>query len=145
MSSFADTVLPAINGSLNAISATLVLTGWRAIKRKNVTLHRRCMKAAIAASALFLVCYVIRASLTGTHRFEGPAAIRMLYLVVLFSHMTLAVLVVPLVGRTAYLAIRGRLDEHRRIARVTLPIWLYVSVTGVLIYILLYHVSGRIG
>ena len=145
MSTFADTILPAVNASLNATSACLVTIGWFAIRARRVTLHKRCMLAAVATSALFLVCYVVRTALTGTHRFEGPPALRAGYLTVLFSHMMLAIVALPLVTRTAYLGLRGRLDQHRRLARITLPIWLYVSVTGVLIYVLLYHVSGHVG
>lgn len=145
MIAFAETVLPAINASLNAIAATCITFGWRAILRKDVARHRNFMVAAMSASALFLACYLTRAALTGTHRFEGPLAWRVGYLVLLFSHMTLAVATVPLVARTAFLGFKRRVEEHRRIARWTLPVWLYVSVTGVIIYVMLYHVSGHVG
>lgn len=143
MHEFAERVLPAVNACLNALSASLAFTGWLFIRRKRVDVHRRFMVAAASASALFLVCYVVRMLLTGAHRFEGPPALRHAYLALLFSHMALAVAVVPLVGRVLWLGATGQLDKHRPLARITLPIWLYVSVTGVLIYVLLYHVSGR--
>jgi putative membrane protein len=140
---FAERGLPAVNACLNSLSALLALSGWLCIRRKRVDLHWRLMVAAACASALFLICYVVRMLLTGAHSFEGPAGIRQIYLAILFSHMTLAVAVVPLVGRVLWLGAKGQLDKHRPLARITLPIWLYVSLTGVLIYVLLYHVSGR--
>jgi putative membrane protein len=100
------------------------------------------MIAATSSSALFLVSYVTRMLITGAHRFVGPEWLRVSYLVLLFTHMTLAVAVVPLIGRVIWLGATGRLVKHRRLARVTLPIWLYVSVTGVIIYVMVYHVSG---
>ena len=143
MHEFAERGLPAVNACLNAVSALLAFSGWLCIRRKRVGLHWRFMVSAATASALFLVCYVVRMMLTGAHHFEGPQALRVAYLVILFSHMSLAVAVVPLVGRVLFLGAKGQLDRHRPLARITLPIWLYVSVTGVLIYVLLYHVSGR--
>lgn len=137
-------VLPAVNACLNGLSATLAFLGWLAIRRKNVELHWRLMVSASAASALFLVCYVIRMLLTGAHRFEGPPWLRNVYLVILFTHMTLAVAVVPLVITVLVLGAKKRLEKHRRLARITLPIWLYVSVTGVLIYVMLYHLSDSV-
>jgi putative membrane protein len=101
------------------------------------------MVAAMSCSALFLVGYVVRMSLTWTHRFEGPDGLRIAYLTLLTSHMILAAATVPLVARTAYLAVKGRLEEHRRIARITFPVWMYVSVTGVIIYFMLYHISAK--
>ena len=141
----AEEILPAINAGLNALSATLLVLGLLAVKSRRLVLHRRLMVSATCTSALFLACYLLRAALTGTHRFEGPPIWRFGYLALLISHMLLAVCVVPLVARTAYLGFRDRRDEHRRIARITFPIWLYVSVTGVIIYVLLYHVSGHVG
>ena len=143
MHEFAERGLPAVNACLNALSALLAFSGWLCIRRKRVDLHRRLMVSAASASALFLICYVVRMLLTGAHHFVGPPAFKIAYLAILFSHMSLAVAVVPLVGRVLFLGAKGRLDEHRPLARITLPIWLYVSVTGVLIYVLLYHVSGR--
>lgn len=141
LQSFAETTLPAINAGLNATSAILLTCGLLAIRARRESLHRACMLAAIGTSTLFLACYLLRAALTGTHRFVGPPALKATYLVILFSHMVLAAAVVPLVARTAWLALKDRRADHRRWARITLPIWLYVSVTGVAIYFLLYHVS----
>ena len=137
-------VLPAVNACLNGLSATLAFLGFLAIRRKNVWLHWRLMVAAASASALFLICYVTRMLLTGPHRFEGPPALHLAYLVLLFSHMTLAVAVVPLVITVLVHGAKGRIEKHRTLARVTLPIWLYVSVTGVLIYVMLYHLSDSV-
>ena len=142
---FAEEILPAINAGLNALAATLLVSGLLAVRAQRLDLHRRLMITAMATSALFLACYLLRAALTGTHRFEGPPAWRYGYLTLLVSHMILAACVVPLVARTAWLGLKDRREEHRRIARWTFPIWLYVSVTGVIIYVLLYHVSGHVG
>jgi putative membrane protein len=130
-----------VNAALNATSATLLVLGWRAIRAGRRDVHRRRMLAACATSALFLVSYLVRVALTGTHRFAGEGALRAVYLAVLGTHTVLAAAVVPLVLRTAWLPLRGRFDEHRRIARVTLPVWMYVSVTGVLVYVMLYHLA----
>lgn len=134
-------VLPVVNASLNATATCLIVCGWLAIRRRNVGVHWKCMVGAVCCSALFLVCYVVRFILTGTHRFEGPPLLRLTYLTILFSHMALAIVTLPLVVRTVYLAAKKRFDEHVRIVRWTLPIWLYVSSTGVVIYFMLYHLS----
>jgi len=144
LADLAEEVLPALNAGLNALSATLLVSALIAIRGGNERRHRRLIIAAMTTSALFLISYLTRAALTGTHRFEGPPLWRWGYLVLLISHMTLAACVVPLVLRTAYLGLKDRREEHRRLARITFPIWLYVSVTGVIIYVLLYHVSGHI-
>ena len=135
--------LPPINAGLNALSAVLLLAGWRAIRAGDRERHRRWMLAAVACSALFLVSYLTRFALTGAHRFPGGGALRAAYLVLLASHTVLAALVPPLVLAALWLALRGRFERHRRLARVTFPIWLYVSVTGVLVYVMLYHVAPR--
>lgn len=135
-------VLAAVNAGLNLTSALLLLVGLRFILRREVQRHRRCMLGAVSASALFLVLYVIRFSLTGTHVFPGPDSVRPYYLAILFSHMVLAVAVVPMVIRLLYLAGRERFEAHRALARWTLPVWLYVSVTGLAVYLLLYHRYG---
>ncbi len=132
-------VLPTVNASLNASSAVLLFTGWRAIKARKIALHRRCMTWALIASALFLVCYGIRVGLTGTHHYPHGGWLKATYLSILFSHMALAMAVVPLALRTYYLARKERFDEHPRIARWTFPIWLYVSITGVVVYVMLYR------
>lgn len=136
--------LPALNALLNATSAVLVFSGWRAIRGGDRARHRALMVAALATSAAFLVGYLARVALTGTHRFPVGGAWRTAYLVLLGSHTVLAAAVVPLVLRSAWLAWKDRLEQHRRIARVTLPVWLYVSVTGVLVYVMLYQVAPRL-
>ncbi len=135
--------LPTANASLNALSAVLLLAGWRAIRAGRRERHRALMLSALGSSALFLAGYLTRVALTGTHRFPGGGALRATYLAVLGSHTVLAVAVLPLVLRTVYLALRGRFDAHRRIARWTFPVWLYVSVTGVAVYVMLYHLAPR--
>lgn len=132
-------VLPTVNASLNGSSAILLFAGWRAIKAGRRNLHHWLMISALLASALFLVCYLIRVGLTGTHRFPHEGWLKAVYYLVLFTHMILAMAVVPLALRTFWLAQKGRFDRHRGIARWTFPIWLYVSVTGVVVYVMLYH------
>lgn len=136
--------LPTVNALLNAASAFLLFLGWRAIRRGERVVHRRLMLAACGSSVLFLVTYFTRIALTGTHRFPGSGALRAFYLVVLGSHTVLAAVTLPLVLRTLFLSFRERFPEHRRIARYTLPIWMYVSVTGVLVYVLLYRIAPAI-
>ena len=132
-------ILPSVNAALNATSAVLLLLARAAIKRKDVERHKRLMLAALGVSALFLVCYLVRVALTGTHRYQGPPLLRAIYLVVLFSHMSLAAATPFLALRALQLALRRRFDEHRRIVRWAFPIWMYVSVTGVVVYWMLYH------
>ncbi len=134
-------VLPPVNASLNATSAVLLVLGWRAIRSGNRTLHRNLVLSALAVSALFLVGYLTRVALTGTHRFPGGGALRTAYLLLLGSHTVLAAAIVPLVGFALWFAWKGRLDAHRRVARFAMPAWLYVSVTGVLVYVMLYWVA----
>lgn len=131
--------LAPVNAGLNLAAALFLVAGYRAVRRKDVAAHRRRMLAAATASALFLVFYVLRFSLTGTHEFAGPAALRPVYLAILFSHMTLAPVVIPLALRLLALARREKFDAHRRLARWTFPIWLYVSATGLAVYAMLYH------
>jgi putative membrane protein len=131
--------LPTVNALLNGTSAVLIGTGWRAIRRKKIALHRACMYGAFASSTIFLVCYLLRVYLTGTHKYPGSGFMKALYLAILSSHMLLAIAVVPLVLRTLFLARAARFPQHRKIARFTFPIWMYVSVTGVLVYLLLYQ------
>lgn len=135
-------VLPAVNASLNGLSAALLVLGFVAIKKGARERHRALMLGACASSALFLVGYLTRVAMTGVHRFPGGGLLKAFYLLVLGSHTLLAVACLPLVLRTLYLALRGRFPLHRQIARVTLPIWVYVSATGVLVYLLLYQVAG---
>jgi len=135
-------LLARFNAGLNLTSLLLLLTGFFFIRRGQVARHRACMIGAVTASVLFLVFYVTRFSLTGTHSFAGEGSARTIYLSVLFTHMVLAVVIVPLILRLLYLASRERFEEHKRWARWTFPIWVYVSATGLLVYAMLYHVYG---
>lgn len=134
--------LAPVNATLNATSTTFLLAGFGFIRARRIDAHRKAMLGAVSASVLFLVFYVTRYTLTGTHEFAGTGTARTVYLTILFSHMVLAVVVVPLVLRLLFLASKERFTEHRRLARWTYPIWLYVSVTGIVVYVLLYHVYG---
>jgi putative membrane protein len=134
-------VLPAINATLNGLSALWIVLGYRSIKQKNIALHRFSMQAAFVTSTVFLLCYLTRVYLTGTHRYPGDGWAKALYLTILLTHTTLAIVTVPLVLRSLFLARRGRYLEHRRIAKYSLPVWLYVSVTGVVVYVMLYQLA----
>lgn len=135
-------ILAPINAGLNATSAAFLVAGWISVKRRRLRLHRTCMVGAVTASALFLLFYVTRFSLTGTHTFAGEGWARTAYMGILLSHMILAVVVVPLVVRLLWLVRSRRFHAHARLARWTFPVWLYVSVTGLVVYVLLYHVYG---
>ena len=132
-------IFPALNATLNGTSAVLIATGRALIRRKRVTAHRACMIAAVIASSLFLVSYIYYHAHVGSVRFQGRGWIRPVYFGVLLSHTVLAAAVVPLVIVTLARALRERFDRHRVVARWTYPIWLYVSVSGVVIYVLLYR------
>ncbi|MFQ5697171.1 MAG: DUF420 domain-containing protein [Myxococcota bacterium] len=132
-------ILPHLNATLNVTSGILLLAGWRYIRARRVRSHRACMISAFACSILFLASYLTRLALCGHHPYPGTGWDREFYLVLLASHVILAALVPGLACRTLYLAWRRRLSSHRRWARVTLPVWLYVSVTGVAVYVMLYH------
>ena len=134
--------LAPLNASLNLTSLVCLLLGFRYIKNGKTRHHRRAMLGAVTASALFLVFYLLRYSLTGTHHFAGEGLAKQFYLTVLFSHMVLAVVAAPLVLGLLYFAWKSRFEAHRRLARWTFPTWLYVSFSGLLVYILLYHVYG---
>jgi putative membrane protein len=134
--------LAPVNATLNLTATLCLLAGFVFIRRRDIRRHRAAMLGAVGASALFLVFYVTRFALTGTHTFAGEGVARTVYLSVLFSHMVLAVVVLPLVLRLLFLAGRRRFKDHARLARWTYPIWLYVSVTGIAVYVLLYHVFG---
>ncbi len=130
--------LPTLNAVLNATSAAFLISGYAAIRRRHTTLHRRLMLSAFGVSTAFLVSYVIYHALAGSRPYQGPDWTRPMYYTLLLTHVVLAAAVVPLVLVTLVRALRGRFDAHRRLARWTLPIWLYVSVTGVVIYAALY-------
>jgi uncharacterized membrane protein YozB (DUF420 family) len=131
--------LPAVNATLNAIAAVLLVVGYVLVRRGHVQHHRRVMLAAFTTSALFLVSYVIYHANAGSRAFQGQGAIRMMYFAILITHVVLAAAIVPLALITLNYGLRARFDPHVRIARWTLPIWLYVSVTGVIVYVMLYH------
>lgn len=133
--------LAPINASLNLLTTLLLVLGYIAVRKHAIHWHRRLMLSALGSSALFLAGYLTRMIVQGAHRFPDVGWLRTAYLVLLASHTVLAALVVPLVLRAAYLALRGRFSSHRKVARVTWPIWLYVSVTGIVVYVMLYHVA----
>lgn len=131
--------LPALNATLNGVAALFLIAGYVLIRRGAYALHKRCMLGALTASALFLVSYVIYHANTGSRPFPGQGGIRILYFAILITHVVLAAVILPLALVTAARGLRSRFDKHVRIARWTLPLWLYVSVTGVVIYWMLYQ------
>ena len=131
--------LPAVNASLNALSGVLLLIGYVLIRKRRIEQHRKFMLAAFAASSLFLVFYVIYHAQVGSVRFTRQGFVRPLYFTVLITHVTLAAVVLPMALLTLSRGLAARYNAHRRIARWTFPIWMYVSVTGVLVYVLLYQ------
>lgn len=139
MIDYAD--LPALNATLNAISTVLLATGWVFIRQRRIGAHRACMLSAFAASALFLTSYVIYHANVGSVPFRGTGAMRILYFGILIPHVILAASILPLALVTLSRALSRRFDKHRKIARWTLPIWLFVSVTGVVIYVMLYQLG----
>jgi uncharacterized membrane protein YozB (DUF420 family) len=133
------TALPALNAVLNGTSAVLIATARNFIRRGNIPAHKRTMLAAVATSSLFLVSYLYYHAHVGNVRFQGHGWVRPVYFTILISHTMLAAAIVPLVIITLTLGLNRRDQRHRRIARWTYPIWMYVSVTGVVIYLMLYH------
>jgi len=131
--------LPALNASLNGVAAVFLVTGYVLIRRRRIAAHRASMLAAVAASALFLISYVIYHANAGSRPFTGTGPIRAVYFFILLTHVVLAAAIVPMVLITLSRALQGRFERHAAIARWTLPIWLYVSVTGVVIYLMLYR------
>ena len=131
--------LPTVNATLNAAAAVLLISGYLLVRKRRLEAHRACMLAAFACSVLFLISYLTYHYQVGSVRFQGTGAIRSVYFSVLISHTVLAALVPFLAIITLVRALRQRFDQHRRIARVTLPIWLYVSITGVVVYWMLYR------
>lgn len=131
--------LPALNACLNASSAVLLASGWVSIKRGRREAHHACMLGAVGCSSLFLASYLAYHFQVGSVRFHGEGPLRTFYFAVLISHTVLAAAIVPLVIATLLPALRQRFERHRRLARVTLPLWGYVSVTGVAIYWMLYR------
>ena len=134
---------PALNAALNASCAVLLTAGFFFIRRKNVPAHKLCMLLAFGVSTVFLVSYLTYHARHGSTRFPGTGPVRPIYFAILISHTLLAIVIPPLALRTLYLAWRNRIAEHRRIARRTLPLWLYVSVTGVVVYWMLYQIRWQ--
>ncbi len=132
--------LPALNATLNATAALLLLAGFVFIRRRQIQAHRFCMLSAFGVSILFLIFYLIYHYHVGDVRFQGTGWIRPVYFTMLISHIALALVVVPLAIVTLRRGLASRFDPHRRIARWTWPIWMYVSVTGVLVYVMVYHI-----
>jgi len=132
--------LPHLNAFLNSTSAVLLFSGYRFIRSGRVRAHRTCQISALIVSLLFLTSYLTYHYYHGATRFTGQGFVRPLYFTILTSHTILAVVIVPLVAITFYRAFRADFVRHRRIARVTLPLWFYVSVTGVIVYLMLYHI-----
>ena len=139
------TDLPAVNASLNATSAVFLTLGFIFIKRGRRTAHRNCMVAALVTTALFLTCYLTyHFSVRAMTKFTGEGWVRPVYITILITHVILAITIVPLVAMTVSRAVKQRFELHKKIARWTWPLWMYVSVTGVIVYVMLYHLyPGR--
>jgi putative membrane protein len=131
--------LPVVNATLNATAAILLVWGYVLIRRRSIAAHRKVMLGAFATSSVFLACYLIYHFNVGSVRFPRTGAIRTVYLSILATHTALAITVPPLAIVTLNRGLRERFDRHRRIARWALPVWLYVSVTGVIVYLMLYQ------
>ena len=132
--------LPHVNACLNGTSAVLLFTGYSFIRSRNVVAHRACQVAALIVSILFLASYLTYHYNHGSTRFQGAGIVRPIYFTILTTHTILAIVIVPLVILTFYRALRNDFVRHRRIARITLPLWLYVSITGVIVYLMLYQI-----
>jgi uncharacterized membrane protein YozB (DUF420 family) len=131
--------LPTLNAILNSTSAVLIVVGYFLIRARRVEAHRRTMLAAFTTSTLFLISYLVYHAQVGSVHFRGTGAIRTVYFTILITHTILAIVVAPMVVVTLFRGLKGRFEKHRKLARITLPIWLYVSVTGVVVYAMLYH------
>jgi putative membrane protein len=129
--------LPPLNAALNATAASLLVAGWFAIKRRAIRVHKYLMVSAFVASSLFLVCYLAYHFVHGDTKYQGEGPLRAVYFFVLISHIVLSAGIVPMALTSFYFAYKAQFARHKRIAKVTLPIWLYVSVTGVLIFFML--------
>jgi uncharacterized membrane protein YozB (DUF420 family) len=132
--------LPHLNAILNATSGILLIIGYAFIRRRRINAHRNCLIAALITSTAFLASYLVYHYYHGSTRFAGTGLVRPVYFAILLTHTILAAIIVPFIGVTLYRAARGDYQRHRRIARWTFPMWLYVSVTGVIVYLLLYQI-----
>jgi uncharacterized membrane protein YozB (DUF420 family) len=133
------TVLPTVNASLNALSGAFLLVGYVLIRRRQITAHRNAMLGAFASSTVFLISYLVYHAQAGSRPFTGQGPIRYVYFAILISHVILASAILPMALMTLSRGLRGQYVEHRRIARWTFPAWMYVSVTGVIVYLMLYQ------
>lgn len=133
------TVLPTVNATLNAIAGVFLLVGFVMIKQRRIGAHRNAMLGAFSASALFLVSYLVYHAQAGSRPFTGQGTIRYVYFAILISHVILAAAILPMAVTTLSRGLRGRYAEHRRIATKTFPVWMYVSITGVIVYLMLYQ------
>ena len=132
--------MPHLNACLNATSAVLLIAGYSFIRARNIAAHRACQIAALVVSTLFLTSYLTYHYHHGSTRFQGTGIVRPIYFTILTTHTILAIVIVPLIIVTFYRALRNDFARHRRIARITLPLWLYVSITGVIVYLMLYQI-----
>jgi uncharacterized membrane protein YozB (DUF420 family) len=132
-------ILPAVNATLNATSGIFLLTGYILIKKRQINAHRNAMLAAFASSMLFLTSYLVYHYHTGSRPFPGTGAIRLVYFAILISHVLLAITILPLAISTLTKGLRGQYTRHKRVAKWTFPLWMYVSVTGVVVYVMLYQ------
>jgi uncharacterized membrane protein YozB (DUF420 family) len=132
-------MLPTLNAILNASASVFLILGWIFIRRRDFRSHKRCMLTAAGISTLFLVSYLAHHAQAGSVPFRGPPGLRAVYFAILIPHIVLATAIVPLALFTIYRGLRGRFEAHKKIARVTLPLWLYVSLSGVAVYFMLYH------
>lgn len=131
--------LPVVNAFLNGTAFVLLLFGYRAIRARNINLHKKLMGAAFVVSCVFLISYLTRFYLTGTHRYPGTGILRTIYFSILISHTFLAATVPVLAIISIRLGLKNKIEKHRKVSRWTLPIWMYVSATGVVIYLMLYQ------
>ncbi len=135
---------PTLNAFLNLTTTCLLVAAFVAVKRRQIARHRALMLAAIVTSAIFLASYVARFLLTGAHRFPEVGMVKTVYLVILGTHSLLALVALPMILRTAYLGLKRQDPRHRALARYTWPVWMYVSITGVVVYLMLYHLAPRL-
>ena len=133
------TLLPAVNATLNALSGILLLTGYVLIRQRRINAHRNVMLAAFGSSTLFLICYLVYHAEVGSRPFTGQGPVRVLYFMILISHVLLAAAILPLALTTLTRGLKGQYSRHVRIAKWTFPTWMYVSVTGVVVYWMLYQ------
>ena len=132
-------MLPTVNAILNAVSGVFLLVGYILIRRRQINAHRNAMLGAFASSTLFLISYLVYHAHAGSRPFTGQGAIRYVYFAILISHVTLAAVILPMAITTLSRGLRGKYTDHKRIAKWTFPTWMYVSVTGVIVYVMLYQ------